>query len=365
MHADPVAHRIPGGIGTYVTRLVDALAARADPGVELELLLSRSAGRLPQRWDDLPVRRAALPLRPLYAGWNGLRLPRSGRGADVVHATNLVLPPGGGALVTTVHDLNVELYPALVPQPWRALYRRGLQLAVRSSGVLCTSTLATAAALRERYDVAPERLVLTPFGSGLDVDAPRDDAGLAHLGVRAPYVLTVGTLEPRKNQPTLIRALAAAPDLAGHQLVIAGVAGWGADDVRAAAHTSGCAERIVFAEGVSAPVLASLYAGADVFALPSRYEGFGFPLLEALCFGVPSVASTDPALVEVAGGAAHHVDADDADALTSVLQVLAGDDAERARLRRAGPARAAGFSWDHTAEATLAAYRLAAERRHG
>jgi alpha-1,3-rhamnosyl/mannosyltransferase len=112
-------------------------------------------------------------------------------------------------------------------------------------------------------------------------------------------------------------------------------------------------------------VLASLYAGADVFALPSRYEGFGFPLLEALCFGVPSVASTDPALVEVAGGAAHHVDADDADALTAALQVLAGDDAERARLRRAGPARAAAFSWDHTAEATLAAYRLAAERRHG
>lgn len=359
LHADPVAHRIPGGIGTYVLRLVDGLLALPAPP-ELELLVSRSAGRLPERWDRLPTRRAALGLRPLYAAWNGLRLPPSGRGADVVHATNLVLPPGGRSLVATVHDLTVVLYPDLVPQPWRALYQRGLHLAVRSSAVLCTNTVATADALRERYAVPDDRLVVTPFGSGLAADAPRDDDAVARLGIRCPYVLTVGTLEPRKNQAALVRAFAAAPDLRGHQLVLAGAAGWGAEAVRAEVAASGCADRIVLAQGLLPPALASLYAGADVFALPSRYEGFGLPLLEALTFGVPSVASTDPALVEVSGGAAHHVDADDVDALAAVLQRLAGDDAERGRLRLAGPERAAQFSWQRTAETTLAAYERAA-----
>lgn len=358
LHADPVAHRIPGGIGTYVTQLVDALLAGPTPP-ELELLVSRSAGALPARWDRLPVRRSALPLRPLYAGWNGARLPRTARGAQVVHATNLVLPPGGRATVATVHDLNVVLFPQHVPQPWRALYARGLQLAVRSAAVLCTSTRANADALQERFGVPPERVVLTPFGPGLGPDAPRDDGALARLGVRAPYVLTVGTLEPRKNQVALIRAFEAA-GLDGHQLVLAGAPGWGAEQVRAAAAAAGCAERIVLAAGLEREALAALYAGAEVFALPSHYEGFGLPLLEALAFGVPAVASTDPALVEVAGGAAHHVPADDVDALAAVLQRLAGGDDERARLRRAGPLRAAQFSWTRTAAATLTAYERAA-----
>jgi alpha-1,3-rhamnosyl/mannosyltransferase len=93
-----------------------------------------------------------------------------------------------------------------------------------------------------------------------------------------------------------------------------------------------------------------------VFALPSLYEGFGLPLLEALGFGVPSVVSNDPALREVAGGAAHHVDAHDVGALSATLARLAGDGAERDRLRQAGPERAAQFTWQRTAETTLAAY---------
>jgi hypothetical protein len=123
VHADPVAHGIPGGIGTYVGRLLDALVEAG--GADLELLVSRSAGTLPTGWRHLPVRRSRLHLRPLYASWNVLRRPASGRGADVLHATNLVLPTGSRALVATVHDLNVRLFPELVPQPWRACTRAG------------------------------------------------------------------------------------------------------------------------------------------------------------------------------------------------------------------------------------------------
>jgi glycosyltransferase involved in cell wall biosynthesis len=350
VHADAVGHAIPGGIGAYVRELVEALRGRVD----VELLVSRSAAGLP---DALPVRRSALPLRPLYAGWAAAGLPRTARGADVVHATNLVLPPGGRRLVVTVHDLNVELYPELVPQPWRALYRRSLRQAVRRADVLLTSTRAVAAALQERYGVADDRLAVTPFGPGLSPGAPRDDAALARLGVRAPYVLGVGTLEPRKDPAGLVRAFAAA-GLPGHALVLAGARGWGTDAVERAVAETGA--RVVLTGAVPAPALAALYAGADAFALPSRYEGFGLPALEALAHGLPSVVSQDPALLEVTAGAALDVPVGDADALAEALRALCTDEPLRARLRAAGPLRAAAFSWDRTADATVAAYRRAA-----
>jgi hypothetical protein len=244
LHADPVAHRIPGGIGTYVTRLVDALlrpAGRARPRAA-GLPLGRAAAA---RWDRLPTRRARLGLRPLYASWNGLRLPPSGRGADVVHATNLVLPPGGAALVATVHDLNVVLYPELVP----AAVAGALPARAAAAGPVVGAAVhqhgrhgrRAARALRRRGRPAGAHAVRLRHGRG----RTRDDDAVARLGVRAPYVLTVGTLEPRKNQVALVRAFAAAPDLAGHQLVLAGTAGWGADAVRAAVADSGCADRIV------------------------------------------------------------------------------------------------------------------------
>jgi glycosyltransferase involved in cell wall biosynthesis len=347
LHADAVGHAIPGGIGAYTRSLVTALSGRVD----VELLVSRSAGPLP--W-ELPVRRSALPLRPLYASWTAVRLPRTARGAGVVHATNLVLPPGGRRLVVTVHDLNVELYPALVPQPWRSLYRRSLRQAVRRADVLLTSTRAVGEALQERFGVAADRLALTPFGPGLAHGAPRDDAALARLGVRAPYVLSVGTLEPRKDQVTLVRAFAAA-GLADHTLVLAGARGWGAEAVERAA-----GDRVVLTGAVPPEVLASLYAGADAFALPSRYEGFGLPALEALAHGVPTVVSADPALAEVTGGAALVVPVGDVEALADALRSLVSDAVLRSRLAAAGPQRAAAFSWDRTAEATAEAYRRAA-----
>src|SRR5207302_1361438 len=142
LHADAVAHAIPGGIGSYVRCLADEML-RSSPEVDLRLLVSRSADALPQNWPPTAIQRSPLPLHALYGAWNFLRKPVL-TGLDVVHAPGLVMPPvRGGRLVATVHDDNVEQFPQLVPPVWRALYRRGFRLALREAAVLCAPCEAT------------------------------------------------------------------------------------------------------------------------------------------------------------------------------------------------------------------------------
>lgn len=354
LHADPVSHRIPGGIGAYVYGLVSELL-RDPRDAELRLLVSRSA-QLPPAWGNARIARSLLPTRLLYASWNSVRLPVV-RGADVVHATALVVPPAR-RLVATVHDDVVESLPELVPGFWRRLYRRGLRIVLREARVLCANSQATKTRFVERYGLDPERIVVAPPAPSVAPGGDEDPSVLERHGISGPFVLNVGTLEPRKNQAALVRAFAAA-GLGSHRLVLAGAEGWGTDEVRRAVDASGAADRITITGRLTDAELSALYARALAFAFPSLYEGFGMPLLEALAFGVAAVASTDAALVEVAGDAALTVDATDEGALAAALHRICTDEALRDRLRAAGPMRAAGYTWARTAEATLDAWRRA------
>lgn len=352
LHADAAGHSVPGGIGAYV-RCLAAEALRAGDD-DVRLIVSRSTDA--SAWPAACVDRRALPLRALYASWNVLRMPRV-TGYDVVHAPGLVVPPASGArIVATINDDTIERYPELVPRFWRTLYRRGFRTALSDATVLCAISEATKRRLVEGYGVAPGRVAVTPLAALVAPGHPRDDGVLERRGVRRPFVLNVGTLEPRKNQAALVRAFVRAR-LVEHTLVVAGVAGWGADDVRAAAAKAG--GRVVLAGPVTDAELAALYASADAFAMPSLYEGFGMPLVEAMAHGLPCVISTDDALLEVAGDAAVAADAASETDLAHALIRVCTDDDTRGVLRAAGPRRAAVFSWTRTFELTREAWKRA------
>ncbi len=187
-------------------------------------------------------------------------------------------------------------------------------------------------------------------------------ATLEHLGIAQPYVLFVGTVQPRKNLQRLIRAFAQVVS-AGlpHRLVIAGRMGWLTEPIRAEVATLGLVDRVHFAGYVPDDDLPALYRGADAFAFPSLYEGFGMPVLEALSYHVPVVASNTTSLPEIVGDAGVLVDPLDEAAIGAALMHVLTDASLRARLAVAGPGRAARFTWEQCARETIAVLEGAAE----
>jgi glycosyltransferase involved in cell wall biosynthesis len=357
LHADAVGHAIPGGIGSYVRCLVDELVNDPKDGVDVRLLAARGT-KLPADWPDGIIASSSLPLRAMYALWNVLRGPGL-EGYDVVHATGLVIPPARSArLVATIHDDTVERFSELVPRFWRALYRRGFRIALREAAVLCANSEATKRRLVREYGIDADRVAITPLAPLVSPGHSQDATVLGRHGIRDPYVLHVGTLEPRKNQAALVRAFAAAR-LVEHQLVCAGVPGWGAEEIQAAIASSGKADRIVVTGRVSDDELAALYASADAFAFPSVYEGFGMPLVEALAYGLPAVTSNDEALRELGADAVITIDPSDEAGFARALIRICTDDELRSELRAAGRARAAHYTWKACAEATRSAWRRA------
>ena len=327
-------------------------------------------GPAPRPW-RLRCGRRRVPARLLQAAWARLPIPPVewlAGPVDVFHATNFVAPPARrAASVVTIHDLSYLRYPEMVTAA-SARYEQLVPRALRRGATVCTPTAAVAAEVADTYRLAPERLVVTPLG----VDpawrraAPPDPAWLATHDLPERYLLFVGAREPRKNLPTLLaayRALVggrvppAGPGAGGGAvppLVLAGPAGWGE-----ALDLAGLPAGAVRTPGYLAEDdLARLVAGAAALAFPSWYEGFGLPALEALACGTPVVAADLPALREVLGDQAELVPPGDADALTDAMaRVLDDPGGEPARAARR--ARAAGFTWDACAQATLGAYRRA------
>jgi glycosyltransferase involved in cell wall biosynthesis len=361
-HVDQPFSRVPGGMGTYVRELVPAIAA-LDPELDLTLFHSRFA-RAPETWMTR-FRRVALPqrIRTLYPSWALLGrppLPPPLDRADLIHAPSpSAVPPvrPGQRLVVTVHDVAFRLHPAMYPPPWRALYRLGLRRALRRADAILAPSRHTAEDL-VRSGAERRRVHVTPLAASLPSPSEDPEPVLDGLEIPRPYLLFVGTLEPRKNLVRLVRAYRRAIDAGGltHGLVLAGPLGWKAGPVHREIAVPGPG-RIALTGRVDAPTLDALYRGADLFCYPSLYEGFGLPVLEAMARGVPVVCSNTSSLPEVAGSASVQVDPTSVPDLSDAIARILGDAAERDRLAAAGPVRAATFSWDHTANETLAAYR--------
>ncbi|HET9248335.1 MAG TPA: glycosyltransferase family 1 protein, partial [Actinomycetota bacterium] len=297
-HVDQLFFTVPGGVGTYIRNLVPALAGR-EPSLEVTLFHARFAEPRPSEpWmDGFAEEEIGGSIRSLYPRWNLTArpaLPPSVRSADLVHAmSGSAVPPAakGQRLVVTVHDLAFDRYPGMFPRAWRAMYRLGLRAAVRRADAIVTPSRTTAEDLLSRTNVEPRKLHVVPEAAALppsDVDVGE---ALSRLKVRPPYVLFVGTLEPRKNLVRLVRAyrrLAATG--VPHALVLAGPLGWHHESLMRELALQGPGE-IVMTGALEPDELDAVYRAADAFAYPSVYEGFGLPVLEAMSRGIPVVAS--------------------------------------------------------------------------
>jgi glycosyltransferase involved in cell wall biosynthesis len=286
-------------------------------------------------------------------------------GADIWHGPHYTMPRAlqGTASVVTVHDLTFFDHPEWHERVKVAYFRRMIHFAARHASVLVCDSEYTAARLRVHSEPCGEVRVV-PLGVDHERFSPAsDDAELALLathGIEPPYIAFAGTLEPRKNLPALIDAFARVANTRPNvRLVLAGNDGWGADAVRDAIAASGAATRILRPGYLDDPTLVALLRHAAAVAYPSFEEGFGLPALEALACGTPLVASDSSAIREVVGDAGILVPANDTGAIADGLAGILDDPALAARLRTAGPARAATFTWTRCVDGYVEAYERA------
>jgi glycosyltransferase involved in cell wall biosynthesis len=342
---------VPGGTGRYARELAAALAATAPAGSAVTgwTAWHRDVGAARIEGVGGP-RRLPLPRRGLVAAWE--RGTGPGVRADVVHAPTPLAPPRRRTpLVVTVHDAVPWTHPETLTPRGVAWHRRAIALAARHADRVVVPTAAVAAELATVLpELRPDRVRVVGEGAAAALAAPPPDAAERVRRLRLPdaYLLSLATLEPRKGLDVLLAALAepAAPDL---PLLLVGQPGWGGVDPLAEARRLGLAAGRVRVLGrLDDPDLAVVLHRATALAAPSRAEGFGLPVLEAMAAGVPAVTSDAPALVEVGGGATLVTPRGDAAALAAALRE-AGDPAARERLSAAGRARAAHYSWTASA----------------
>jgi glycosyltransferase involved in cell wall biosynthesis len=290
---------------------------------------------------------------PFPRMWSQVRLPvaLAGDRPDLLFVPGHAIPfAWPGKVLTVVHDLAFERFPAAYPLAERAYLRLTTRWAAMRSRILIAPSESTRQDLIELYGVPAERVRVVPLGAGPPAVAPARASRLTELGVKGEYVLQVGRVEARKNQQL---ALAAVEELDGVTFV---VAGHERDAALAAGLRRSARCRVLGA--VDAPTLELLYRRAGAVIVPSLYEGFGLPVLEAMARGKVVVASMSSSLPEVGGeGALYFHPSLDAPALAGVLEVALKDRELRTRLARAARARAAGFTWDRTARAVAEVIR--------
>ena len=355
-----------GGLEVYARQLVAALAERDD--LRLTLFVNRLAG---PEWRELaPVAEAPVDPRRRVQWVAGdqvhaVRLARSS-GADLVHSVSSTAPATGSfARVVTVHDLHYRVYPD-AHFGVRALGMRALvPLAVRRSQRVIVPSESTRADLLRFTGARSERVDIVPYGVGQgpvsrgDRDRGRELVGAHGRGV----ALSVSAKRPHKNLARLIGAIARIPAERRPVLALPGYPTPHEQELRELAEARGVAGDVRFFGWVSATELDDLYAAADCFVFPSLYEGFGFPVLEAMVREVPVATSGRASLAEVAGDAALKFDPESEASIAASIESLLGDEALRERLRAAGRERAGAFTWQRTAELTVATYRrVLAER---
>lgn len=346
------------GIGRYCLQLTERLPVRMGASnisyFRGDHWLDDPQALLQDNWR--PVRRAVW--RRQYENWQRRRKLQG----TIVHSPNYFLPEWAERSVATIHDLSVFLFPETHPAERVRAFEQGFERTLARATKLITDTETVRQELIAMFGVRPDRVLAVPLAASTAGLKP-DLARLQGLDLRLDgYILCVSTFEPRKRIAELVRAYAAlAPAIrARFPLVLAGASGWRNDalmtEIEAAA-TDGTVRLLGF---VDEPTLGALYAGAALFVYPSRYEGFGLPVLEAMAQGAPCLIGDAACLSEVAKGAARIVQPDDLDAFANGLLEALEDASWRCAASTAGRAVADTYSWDKCISETIEVYRSAA-----
>ena len=371
------------GVGHYTACLLDALQARDDLGIRCfsgsrltasipatavsesaiahasrRPLLKRIAGRLVWSLGNFQVVRRA-------AFWHGVG--RHLADGTIYHEPNHILKPIDARAVTTIHDLSIIHYPQHHPADRLRYFHSQLPRTLEQSARILTVSEFSRRDIVSTLGVPPERISVTyngVHGRFKPVDPDAAAPVLARWGLTfGSYILSVGTREPRKNLLSLIEAFKRLPKRLRCQrpLVLVGAKGWLHESCESqldALERAGEAARLDY---VPLETLPALYSGAAGFAYLSVYEGFGLPVLEAVACGVPVLTSADTAMAEIVGDIAILVDPLDPDACAAGVQRLLDDGINRSRARSDGPQLARPYTWQRTADQTVAAYALAME----
>ncbi len=356
-----IAGRDKAGTGVYATQLLQQYATRND------LHVTVLSGWSNSHTGSKPLKRGLGTLQDLL--WMHAYLPAAlwRKKVDVLHAPAFLAPLAAPCpVVVTVHDVSYLLFPSYFSRWWVQYLNLVMPRILASAAAIIAVSEHSKCDIIKFYGISPEKIRVIPHGVDHERFRPGAvlDAGWARsLGIEDGYVLHVGTLTRRKNIPTLIRAIAELRDRGewgSRQLVLAGAenrAIQGTQEVLKTITALGLGSSVLLTGRIPDKYMPGLYAAATLVVMPSVYEGFGFPVLEAMACGTPVVCSDSSSLPEVGGNAGIYFPCQDHHGMASAIAGVLGSEVKAQEMRRKGLERASHFSWQRAANETIAVYR--------
>jgi glycosyltransferase involved in cell wall biosynthesis len=376
INVEQLLYPSPGGIGRYTRNLLTLLPGLGRDDDVVGFCARHGPAAIDRALADAGVPAGSaralvsvgLPRPLLYDAWHLAGLPPLAISSvrltdlDVVHAPSVAVPPAGRyGLVVTIHDLAPELYPQAFTKRGRRFHRQGLLAATKRADMVIAPSNTAAEEINRLSRIGPERIRVVPNGvEAVRVGVAELISELDAIGLGAePYVLWAGSREPRKDVGTLVAAMAELTRQRRYtpRLVLVGYRGWMGQGLINPLDRAALGERLIELGVVAEATLRALYAGAVLFAFPSRHEGFGLPVLEAMAQGTAVVCSDIDALREISGGNARLVPPGEVRLWSEAIAGLLDDERARSALEAAGPPRAAKFSLKEMVEATRRLYR--------
>jgi len=358
------------GNESYVTNLIEALAEIDQENCYTLYVTRRSAiDRFEGRWPNFTVRQT-LPHTPLVRLPLTLSAELRRHPVDVLHVQFTAPPIPPCAVVASIHDLSFEHLPETFKRRSRAQLRLTVRRTARKAAQILTLSEFSRRAIIEAYKVDPGRITVTPLAASKNFLPVDDEKELSRIrktyGLEREYILSLGSIQPRKNLARLIRAysLLRGGDAKKRlpQLVLAGKRGWLYDETLRAAAEHKIDRDIVLTGYVHEDDLPALYSGAICFLYPSYYEGFGLPVVEAMQCGTPVIVGNRTSLPEVVGDAGILIDPFNPKDLADAIAHLVSNPGARDELRQRGIERAKAFNWLETARLTLQVYEQGVRR---